>query len=599
MKHARALLATGNVLSSNWTAPVLKGVVQEGSISYRAGLVIKNPKDMENLCGCRASQGWGTICAHSVAVGLHCLSQAAANVPPAQAGRKSTQPGAGGSLTTKQASHRLQRSSDSGEPAELFIILPPNFETAVARGKIMLCLEGKWRSGRSPLNALPKSQPFYFSAQDSALLDQLESLAGNDTPAMLMLDTNEFAALLPLLIDHARMTLGKSSSVSVHREPWSPSLKAALLPSGEIELSLAAARGQAPASAMPVVIDGEWVFSNHSFQPLGLAKPYLPVLQKPLRLGRAQVPGFLMHDWPALQATSSVEANFRAEDFTLEPHPPRFLLELKGGLAQLHALLQCAYGPRIMTVGFTNPNEGLWLPDPDSPLRYGTRDVGAERAALGRLQRAGFTGPDSEGRCQLRGQNAVLNFFAREFPRLQREWEVTIEERLERSTAQNLERIEPRFEVTSSGVQWFDLDLSFSSKTGERFSAAEIQRLVLSGQSHTRLRNGKIAILDTGAVEELQEVLLDCAPQQHANGYRLNQTQAGFLEATVRQQPGWQVKAPAAWKERARLQSGEAKLECPPLGELAWRGSIFFARTILAASWPTRWAWGRRSKHLR
>src|SRR5437588_954897 len=122
--------------------------------------------------------------------------------------------------------------------------------------------------------------------------------------------------------------------------------------------------------------------------------------------------------------------------------------------------------------------ESLWLPDPNSPTRYSTRDLGAERAALSLLLRAGFNGPDPQGRYQLLGQNAVLNFFAREFPRLQREWEITLEERLQRSTTENLERIEPRFQITSSGVQWFDLQVSFDSKSGERFSAADIQRLL-------------------------------------------------------------------------------------------------------------------------
>ena len=122
--------------------------------------------------------------------------------------------------------------------------------------------------------------------------------------------------------------------------------------------------------------------------------------------------------------------------------------------------------------------------------------------------------------------------------------------------------------MTSSGEQWFDLDVTFTSSSGERFSAAEIQRLVLSGQNHTRLRNGKVAVIDTGAVEELQEVLLDCAPEQHDKGYRLRQAQAGFLEASLRDKTNWQVQAPAAWRERAVQQRGEAKLEAPPLGEL-------------------------------
>src|SRR6185436_12083820 len=167
-----------------------------------------------------------------------------------------------------------------------------------------------------------------------------------------------------------------------------------------------------------------------------------------------------------------------------------------------------------------------------------------EQAALGRLLRAGFAGPDQNGRYLLLGENSVLNFFAREFPRLQRQWQVTLEERLERSTSQKLERIEPRFQVQSSGEQWFDLEVSYTSDTGERFSAADIQRLLLSGQGYTRLRNGKMAVIDTAAVDELQEMLLDCSPEQHAKGYRVANTQAGFIDATLRREPKWQVQAP-------------------------------------------------------
>jgi hypothetical protein len=71
VKNARSLLAAGKVISSNWSPPLLKGVVAEGASSYRAGLVIKGPVDIDNLCPCRASREGGVICAHSVAVGLH------------------------------------------------------------------------------------------------------------------------------------------------------------------------------------------------------------------------------------------------------------------------------------------------------------------------------------------------------------------------------------------------------------------------------------------------------------------------------------------------------------------------------------------------
>ncbi|MCX6905113.1 MAG: SNF2-related protein [Verrucomicrobia bacterium] len=562
VKSARSLLAGGKVLSSNWTAPLLKGVVQEGSFSYRAGLVIKSERDLENICTCRQAREWGTICAHSVAVGLHHLKKNTV-LPEGAAGEPRTSPPAPATAKPRPPAKRLQRADGAmeGESAEIFIILPPNFAQAVERGKLMLCLEGAWRGGRAPLNALPLSKQFRFSDQDVALLDRVETLAGGDTPAMLMIGTKDFVEMLPLLIDHPRITLGKSIAVSVTGAPWPVPLKAALEPSGEILLTLK----QQPAP--PLRIEQRWVFHDRTLQPISLPESCAAIFREPIRLPRSGVPPFLSRDWPQLQNTPGIEANFKVEDFVLEPQAPRFSLHLVGGLAQLQAQLQCAYGVRVMTIGVTSPAEDLWLPDPASPVRYGTRDLPAERAALARLLRAGFTGPDGQGRYQLHGQDRVLNFFAREYPRLQTEWTVTLEERLQRSAAQNLERIEPKFEITSSGIQWFDLGVSFASTSGQKLSAADIQRLVLSGRGYARLNNGKMALIDTGAVEELQEVLLDCAPQQQEGGYRIDQRQAGFIEATLKAQ-GWTAAAPSAWQERAQQQSGQARMECPPLGAL-------------------------------
>src|SRR5205085_11410082 len=165
MQQARAVLAADNVLSSNWTPPILKGVVQEGTTCYRAGLIIKDHINIENLCSCRPSREWGTICAHSVAVGLHHLKQSAASVASTDnAARNSPE----SIVTAGAGKKRLQRAA-SGETAELFVIVPPNFEQAAARGKFMVYFEGNWRGGRGPLNALPHSQLFSLSKQDEAL----------------------------------------------------------------------------------------------------------------------------------------------------------------------------------------------------------------------------------------------------------------------------------------------------------------------------------------------------------------------------------------------------------------------------------------------
>jgi superfamily II DNA or RNA helicase len=557
MKQGRAYLSAEKVLSSNWTPPILKGVVQAGEISFRSGLVIKGD-DVENMCTCRQSQDWGTICAHSIAVGLHYLQKTDPKLAPAPKAAASASP------PVKASTRKLQRA-EHGVPVEIAVILPPNLGPALAKGKVMLCFEGLWQGKRGPLNSLPMFEPYRFAPQDLALLDEVERIAEGDTPGMMQVDSAQFAAVLLRLVEHPRVTFGRSSAARVSKTPFRLNVQANLEPNGEMVLKL-----KSSGQAVPQLIVGEretWILQGQELQSIALPRDFVPIFQQPVRLPRSRIPQFLSQDWPRLSASCDVQANFKLEDFVLEPQEPKFHLMLLGGIAQLQAQLQCAYGPRIMTVGVTSKDESLWLPDEQNVKRYSTRDVASEQKALGRLLRSGFTGPDTHGRYQLLGQNQVLNFFAREYSRMEKEWNVTLDERLQHSTEKNLERVEPQFQISSSGIQWFDLNVNFATQGGERFSAADIQRLVLSGQSHTRLKNGKFAIIDTGAVEELQEVLLDCSPEQKGGVYRMSQAQAGFLDSTLRQN-GWKAQAPSDWKAKAQHQSGETKLACPPLGDL-------------------------------
>jgi len=542
VKQARSLLAAGRVLSSEWQPPNLRGVVQEGSATYRAGLVIRNETDADNLCTCRDARHRGLICAHSVAAGLHFLKGPA---PAPKETQKPPPPRAPGLLRAPPG--------QAGEPLELFLILPPNFADAAARGKVMLYIEGKWRKGRSPLDALPLDIPFSLDDSDAALLDALEEINHGGKPAMLLLESRRLTEILPRLAGHPRVTLGKAQPVEIVNEPPGLPVRAKLESGGEILLSLA---GQKPACVIAGPVP--WMFSRHKLQPLGLAAELADLVSGPVRIPRSRVPSFLNLDWPKLAGQGVVEADFALDDFELAPAAPEFKLHLTGGLAGLQAKLECFYAG---TSAASLPSATPWLPDPRSPTRYAMRNFIAEHAAAARLLRGGFIGPDAQGLYHLNGQNTVLNFFARDFPRLEKEWKVTLEERLERS-AEKLERVQPRCQITPSGEQWFDLHVSYGTPGGEPLDAAEIQRLLLSGQSHTRLKNGKFALLDTGAVEELQQVLVDCAPRQHAAGYRLDNAQAGFLQATLHDQTGWNIQAPAGWMR------GDIQLQPPPLGDL-------------------------------
>src|SRR5204862_3199310 len=117
----RVYTVQDQLLSSNWPPPPLKWVVQAGEISFQAGLVINGPIDIENICSCRESREWGTICAHSVAVGLHWL-KGAAGVSPAESSLRRDanisiegKPNSAGKMPAARSSGLLRDTG--GEPA--------------------------------------------------------------------------------------------------------------------------------------------------------------------------------------------------------------------------------------------------------------------------------------------------------------------------------------------------------------------------------------------------------------------------------------------------------------------------------------------------
>ena len=220
-----------------------------------------------------------------------------------------------------------------------------------------------------------------------------------------------------------------------------------------------------------------------------------------------------------------------------EIEPPRFALAIEGSLNHLTARLDALYGEDRFSVEATPPRAAK------TPRHHA-----AENQALDRLRTAGFTGPDPAAQLVLKGEPAILAFFARDLPRLEKEWAVTIGERFAHVT-RDIERIQPRLEIRTSGENWFDLQYELATPGGDRFSAAEIQRLLQSGQSATRLKNRKLAVFDPGMLHEFQEALTDCNPDQRQPGrYRIERRHALFLDGVAKEQGG-EVRSDQPWKE--------------------------------------------------
>ena len=561
MKESRVLLASGRVLNGSWKPPKIEGTVRTEIELLRAGLIIKSRVNVENLCPCRQSRQWGTMCAHSIGVGLWVLQQEAQNA--AKKSKKKESLSAAGNVVAGETLRRQTAKREAEVNLRLWVVFPPNWKSALARGKVTLFFEGETAAGRRPLNAVPFRKEDRVDAMDARLLDWLATRTGGKAPAMWTANWASLAELLPALEGHLRSSAGRKTPIVVSEVPWVPSMEAILEESGELRL-------QATETAADwVLIPGRkpYVALGNRILPLGLPQSCAAVLQGPLVLERRRVPEFLQSCGAFLTSDPRCRANFALEQFEFAVVAPAFSLRLTGGLAQLRARLECAYGVKIFSIGRGNETEALWIPDAKSPFRYIARDLAAESGALRRLLRHGFGSPDKTGLCKMEGKDAALDFFAREYSNLRREWTVVLEERLEQSVERNLERVRPRFEArASSGTEWLDFRVRYTSESGTRFSESEIQSWLLSGRSHRKLGNGKIAMLNVEAVAEFKESMRDCSPEQRDGIYRLAPAQAGFLDAAVRDL-GWSVSGDAGWRSRVwPAQDGQAK--APELGKL-------------------------------
>jgi len=336
-----------------------------------------------------------------------------------------------------------------------------------------------------------------------------------------------FLRLLKALRGHPRVTLGKSSLAHIAAEVYRPRLR--LSRDGEtITLGLPLAKDQ------QLLVAGEeaWSFRQNSFRPLpdGLPSEFHALAEGPIVFRGERAQRFLAFD------ASRLKAWFETDDWSLpevRTAAPRFVLKIEGSMRELRAnlIVQYADGPRSINSDNVSP-DALVVRDLAHTDPILLRDLEMEQAALKRLEEFGFAFRGD--RLVLANENAIARFFAFELPRLKTNWEVQLSPQASRAN-QGLEPLVPSVEVVGSGENWFELRYSLGTPDGQMFSATELQRLLRSGQTQTRLRNGRIGVFDADAIGDFEEVLRDCDPKQNQPGlYRIDRAHSSYLADTAR-----------------------------------------------------------------
>ena len=555
MKHAKALVQMGRVASFTYKPPILQGVVRDGEIEFRAGLKIRSYGDVENLCSCRQSTQWGTICPHSLALGLAFLRpkpEKPVTSPPVIP--------QGPDLIVAEETASKAEDLPNHQAIQLSVLVPPNFVNAWERAQVMLGFEVTIGGRRILASALDARQTYWCSGKDKKVLDTARRFTEGKLPGMSVLTRDQFLEVLEQLVEHPRLSLGRDRPIEVQAAPLVPVLEVRQREDRRWQVSTT------QVTEKGILLIGSrsaWAWQHPVFRPVapGLPGPYLGVLREPMQLSYEQGLAFLHKEVPSLREFFTVQTS--KPDSAGEPGTPTVFLTIEGSLNFLSAKLQFLYGQRMVTHGVTSPaEEFVYLVGTESR----SRNLAFERECLEQLRQCGFHGPAGHGDFTLKGQSGILNFFAQRLPEMERRWKLSIGSRLTNITSQ-IDRITPRLDIIGSGEDWFDVSYSLEAAGGERFSPTEVQRLLQMGQSFTKLRSGRLAIFDPADLAEFESVLRDCRPDQPRPGtYRVGKMHAGYLSASFGSLKGASLQADTDWKEWTSQQQQLTPMRAIPLG---------------------------------
>lgn len=223
----------------------------------------------------------------------------------------------------------------------------------------------------------------------------------------------------------------------------------------------------------------------------------------------------------------------RSEAGTATSEVPAVEISIEGSLRHIDATLSFRYS----SPGLTNP--------------------AAERLVLEELLAAGFE-PSGQG-AVLRGEAAIVRFFAGPLPSWKKRWTVREGERF-RHVSSSLVPIEPQFRIRETSEGWLDFHVHFSAGRQAVLSHPDLIRLLRGGESAVKLADGRSAVPDPAMLADLEEVLRDCDPVQDGGGYRIRDVHRDYLKASLAQ---WTDAVPASDDPDEPVPGSLAKLLRP------------------------------------
>ncbi len=482
MKKARAIHRDGGVKSAEYKDGVISGETRVSGRTKRVSMEIISRTHMENHCTCLMVRQDGRVCAHVMAIGLEVIDPQ--NKPVE---------------IPDQVEDKWPKLSEDGTPLELQVMLPLKVEPSWERGQLMVGFGGVVNGDEVLLSAIPEGM-YQVDSHDEELWRVLREVFPGEPPGIVNFGREQFTQLLEGLVGHPRVQFGKRDAAVIHGS-------APRRPLGLKGERVIVARGNLQA----------WDLQGTEFYPLapGLPAKFSAVLGQGLRVSAAE----------ARFTLSKLEQWFEVPDELWKSLPeegvPEVTIALEGSLRHLEARLEFRYEGKRASCENGEPQ-----------LIGGVlTSLSQENAVIDFFHAWGFDGPAKGGRMVLREREEILKFHA--FSELPPRWRVEKGERFQ-TAAEQVVAVKPDWEWTETGRDWFSVETRFHAG-GEELNSDQVQRMLRMGSAEQAFGRGKIAVIDSDFIEEVNETLTDSEATQSAPGvFEVSARQADFLKTSAR-----------------------------------------------------------------
>ncbi len=569
VRDAENLVKRDGVLDAVYDPPVVKGAILWNNRALRTSLRILPDGNVENRCPCYTNRERGMVCAHVIALALTLVQRAADPLRERKHFEEQRRASRVGAIDESRYLRRAKPGEPNALNAAVRVILARDWENGCRRDAVPVLCALECRGQRMPLDQVPAATPVALGKFDENLLFVLEDISEGPARGRLDLTPFDFANILRL---HEGRSIEREAGppVTISKTPLVTFLKIGLDPdtgaltlSAHTELPFPNENGNPPL----VLAAGRqvWICAANHFWPLEnpLPIPYHAVYEAPVRIPRDSVVHFLLRELPHLEKIARLETELAPDMFAIEPGVPKFRLAVKGSPASLAATLYARYEDIELVAAKPDVRDGFALPDQDDLMRYTARNTALEKKALARLADTGFAGETGDALAPIVGRRNVLNFLGSRLPALRRRgWQVDLAGRVG-PFMESLDFATPVVHVAeSSGQAWFDVGFDFEDGRGQSLSPADIQLALRKGEAFME-RSGRFILIDSDAVESMNDVFADCAAGEadQPGHFRLPDMYAPFVKSSLDALDGVDVEDTPSWRTRAMQYNRQAKIE--------------------------------------